>query len=54
MPAEILLVIIAIVCVPSVAALWYFIHVWQEKKALRTVLVYKLVHVALYKPLEQD
>jgi len=54
MSAEVALVIVAIVCVPSIAAVWYFIHIWQEKKGLRTVLQYKLVHVALYRPLEQD
>lgn len=51
---DILLFIIGIGAAVGIGALWYFISQWQEQRELRNALQYKLVHVVLFRPLEES
>ena len=48
-----LLFIIGIVAAVLIGLAWYFVTQWQEQRQLRIVLQYKLVHVVLFKSLEE-
>ena len=48
-----LLFVFGIVAAVLIGLAWYFVTQWQEQRQLRIVLQYKLVHVVLFKSLEE-
>ena len=48
-----LLLVVGIIAAVLIGLAWYFVSQWQEQRQLRIVLQYKLVHVVLFKSLEE-